>query len=378
MEVVIDKISNALIRILSWFKNPELIPPIDDGVEIQAVEKDYDQALDETKNFPQNLSELLDHLEETFDSYKMPTAISNLSADSRLGLKKLGAHVPNPWHMPWSDNCDDIKVNVKNGMPSMFFISTPMNKHNKNERVNPSFMFAIKHRKLPWNVEKKSGTPYQFGITFRDFKLFWLTAWIVVKADGSIEVCKEHQYKSIPVVVNGKFKARYEKKIFGDPELIADYKSEGKQGDLIVKNAFRASFDWWSGRQERWSVAVKKNGERITFAVDKSLTKKYFADRDKTVKTLSGRNKKIVHFVKAHDRNYSGKISKVKEHIRGLNSFSWKGYQCLVSAPEFQGLVTSECDVSAIESVDEYKNDYIATSLVGLRLAAAEERMSIR
>ena len=125
-------------------------------------------------------------------------------------------------------------------------------------------------------------------------------------------------------------------------------------------------------------MAVKKDGERITFAVDKSLTKKYFADRDKTIKTPSGQNKKIVHFVKAHDRDYGGKITKVREHIRGLNSFSWKGYQCLVSAPEFQGLVTAECDISGSEEENLGTKEYIATSLLGLKLAAAEERMSIR
>lgn len=375
MDTVIEKISGALLKILGWFKNPELMPPIDEGVEIEPSE----QVLDEVKNFPQTLSELLDHLEETFESYKIPTqAAINLSSDSRLGLKKLGAHVPNPWNMQWSEDCKDIKVNVENGMPSMFFISTPLNKHNTSDKVNISFMFAIKHRKLPWNVEKKVGTPYQFGLTFRDFKLFWLTAWIVVKADGSIDICKEHQHKHVPVVVNGKFKTSYKKKMFGDPELVADYQSEGKQGDLIVKNAFRASFNWWNDRKNRWSVAVKKDGERITFAVDKSLTKKYFADRDKTIKTPSGQNKKIVHFVKAHDRDYGGKITKVREHIRGLNSFSWKGYQCLVSAPEFQGLVTAECDISGSEEENLGTKEYIATSLLGLKLAAAEERMSIR
>lgn len=375
MDTVIEKISSALLKILGWFQNPELMPPIDEGVEIEPSE----QILDETKNFPQTLSELLDHLEETFASYKIPTqATVNLSADSRLGLRKLGAHVPNPWNMPWSDDCKELKVNVANGMPSMFFISTPLHKYNTDDKVNISFMFAIKHRKLPWNVEKKTGTPYQFGLTFRDCKLFWLTAWIVVKADGSIEICKEHQHKHIPVIVNGKFKTSYKKKMFGEPELVADYQSEGKQGDLIVKNAFRASFNWWNERKNRWSVAVKKDGERITFAVDKSLTKKYFADRDKTIKTPSGRNKKIVHFVKAHERDYGGKITKVREHIRGLNNFNWKGYQCLVTAPEFQGLVTAQCDIGATEVEDLMPKDYIATSLVGLKLAAAEDRMSIR
>jgi hypothetical protein len=135
--------------------------------------------------------------------------------------------------------------------------------------------------------------------------------------------------------------------------------------------------DWWQGRTERWSVAVKKSGDRITFAVDKSLTKKYFADRDKTIKTISGRNKKIVHYVKEHQRNYDGKITTVKEHIRGVNKFTWKGYDCLVTAPEFQSLVTAQFNAGAYE-VEEETQEYVSASKVGHILALEEDRRAIR
>ena len=144
-----------------------------------------------------------------------------------------------------------------------------------------------------------------------------------------------------------------------------------------MKNSFRACFNWWINRQERWSVAVKKGGDRVTFSVDKSLTKKYFADRDKTVKTVNGQTKKIIHYVRGHDRNQNGKITKVKEHIRGLNSFIWKSYNCLVTAPEFQTLPTAQFDV-APEEKEEWERGYISASKVGKLLSDTEERRSVR
>ena len=111
--------------------------------------------------------------------------------------------------------------------------------------------------------------------------------------------------------------------------------------------------------------------------MDKSLTKKYFADRDKTIKTASGRNKKIVHYVKEHERDYKGKKTIVKEHIRGVSKFTWNGYECLVTAPEFHSLPTAQFNVGA-EDVEQLTEGYVSASKVGHILASAEERRSIR
>ena len=335
MSHIIERVSDALLIILSWFKNPELIPPVDEGVDIDQ------KPLDEKNDFPETLGELLDHLDQTFDNYSLSSFGSSwLSKESRKGLKNLGAHVPNPWNTYWSDDSNSIKVDTTKGMPTMIFISTPLNNHKKDDNVYPGFMFAIKHKKLPWNVENKSGTPYQFGMAYRDSKLFWMYSWLVVKNDGSIEICKEHQIEQVAIRKNGRYLGSYGKKVFKEAELLADLGTGKYDPEVTMKNMFKSTFDWWTGRQERWSVAVKKNGNRVTFSVEKSLTKKYFADRDKTIKTEKGQNKKIIHFVKGHDRNYNGKITKVKDHIRGLNSFKWKDYSCLVTAPEFQTYTT--------------------------------------
>lgn len=386
MAEILERLGSGLIKILGWFKNPELIKPVDEGVEIK--EQSFDEellsingkALDEKEDFPETLGELLDHLDHTFNAYKVSTYSGGwLTQDEIVGLKKLGAHVPNPWQTIWHDDGDKLKVNPKN-LPAMMFIAMPADheRANKRNQVCPDFMFGIKHKKLPWNVEKISGVPYKIGMAYRmDKKLFWICAWVVVHRDGSYEFCKEHTTKAVYVTKGRNKGYAYNKKAFVKGALVEDEEENKRNGELGAKNFFKWMVDWWQGRTERWSVAVKKSGDRVTFAVDKSLTKKYFADRDKTIKTASGRNKKIVHFVKEHERDYKGKKTTVKEHIRGVNKFTWKGYECLVTAPEFQSLVTAQFNASAY-MVDEDNQDYLSASKVGLLLAREEDRRAIR
>jgi hypothetical protein len=381
MTELLEKLSSGLLKILDLFKKPELIKPVDEGVEV-AVEihaASDTKKLDEKEDFPETLGELLDHLDFTFNAYNMRSfGTSWLDADSRNGLKKLGAHVPNPWQHIWYADVSELKVNVSKGMPAIIFISTP---HKKQKtRVAPSYCFAIKHSKLPWHVEQKKGVPYQFGMAYADNKLFWQCSWLVVKSDGSFDFCKEHIHKPVNIIHKGHHKGVYMKPVFKETTMIEDYNEEKRNGEEIMKNAFKASFDWWVNRDERWSVAVRKGNERVTFCVDKSLTKKYFADRDKTAVTLTGQKKKIIHYVKAHERNYEdGKKSVVKEHIRGVNTFDWKAYRCVVSAPEFGMTLTSSFNLASVSNSDEkFTEKLIPFSKVGTYLASFEERNAQR
>jgi hypothetical protein len=389
MAELLEKLSSGLLKILDLFKKPELIKPVDEGVEVEDKTdlhlrlngefSDESKALDEKEDFPQTLGELLDNLDFTFDAYKMKSFTSSwLDAGSRAGLKRLGAHVPNPWQTIWYDNVDNLKVDTSKGMPAIIFVSTPHKK--KKDAVHPAYMFAIKGKKLPWYIQHKEGTPYQFGMAFADNKLFWHCAWLVVKKDGSFEYCKERRHDSVVVKSKGKVRAEYTKFVLAKPTMIEEYNSDEKNGELIMKNSFKAIFDWWVNRNERWSVAVKKGDERVTFCVDKSLTKKYFADREKTAVTITGQKKKIIHYVKAHERMYEeGKKTVVKEHIRGVNTFDWKAYKCLVSAPEFGMTLTSTFNVASVQEEDEKPTEkLIPLSQVGTLLAKFEERNAQR
>ena len=119
------------------------------------------------------------------------------------------------------------------------------------------------------------------------------------------------------------------------------------------------------------------HGERVTFGVNNDQTPYYFKDRDKTIRTPTGQAKKIVHYVKEHERKYGDKITMVKEHIRGLQEFEWAGYQCNVISPKLQAKTAANFTLPSEDvEVDEDTSNVVYLSKVGKALADSEERRS--
>jgi hypothetical protein len=376
MSQVMEKIGGALLTILSWFKNPELIVP-----EPQIIDEIEDTS-DSKDDVPKTLSELLDDIEETFNAYKFKFGKhgSWLHQDEVLGLKKLGSYVPSTGIIDITN--DNMLIDTSKTMPSMMLVSVLGNKEKDDESktLSPDFMFGIKVKSLPWYTEKKTGTIYKVGLAYRmSGHLYWIAAWIVVKKNGEIDVCKEHRFDTVQITKGKNKHQSYKKPVFSNPDLITDWVKDEYEPTTLLKALFKNMFDFWVNRKNSWSVAVKHSGDRVTFSIDKSLTKKYFSDRDKTAVTPTGQKKKIIHFVKQHERKYENKTTIVKEHIRGMNDFTWKGYKCLVTAPEFQGLATADFNVSSVEAdEDEISSGFVSTSKVGLLISQMEERQSAR
>lgn len=141
---------------------------------------------------------------------------------------------------------------------------------------------------------------------------------------------------------------------------------------------FAQVFNWWIERKDKsWSVAVNKNKQRITFSINRDETKKYFADRDKTVLTATGRAKKIVHYVADHTRVIKGKSVFIKEHLRGERKFTWNEYDCTVTAPKFNELASVTFDIASSDEEElspDMKRQFIGLSKVAKLLAAYEDR----
>ena len=158
MTAILEWVGSGLMKILDMFKNPELVKPEPQVVE---VEEKLDERLIpsevEKKEFPKTLSELLDNLDATFEAYKTPSFNSWVTADERIGLKKLGAHVPNPWLFQTYKH-GDLKVSTTEKMPSFMMISLDARDTHGTKSISPSFMYAIKQKSPPWFVQKKRGT----------------------------------------------------------------------------------------------------------------------------------------------------------------------------------------------------------------------------
>lgn len=388
---LIDKVRSFINNLFKHFRKtdvqPEIKPDVSPEVEAPvAIEPEPRTPRKYDKEKRQDFSDLLDRLEHTFDNVKLPTMDGSwIPKDSVVGLKKLGVHVPNPFLMTWDDATS--VVDVTKPLPAIMCIS-----HSCEETINTKdkffakFLFAIKLNKLPWHVSKATGVPYQFGMSF-DYrgKLLWIHMYITVnRKTGVISFCDELKTTAYTVPAknsnsrkaNGKSSVFY-RKAWSPSEYLDHHEKTIAECKVMAQNYFIAAHEWWSERDNRWNVVVKKNGERVTFGVNNEQTPYYFKDRDKSIRTPSGQAKKIVHYVKEHERKYAFKTIIVKEHIRGLQEFEWAGYECHVISPKLQsGTAASFTAPSGMFVDTEDTGDIVYLSKLGKILADNEERQA--
>lgn len=384
-----------MARVRSWFHRgvPIVVDATPVGETSQAPVAVPEQPKKERKprtsrkEDRRNLSELLDNIDASFDTYRLPNLKESwLAHDSIIGLRKLGTHVPNPWEMPWRDNEDDIKVDVSRTMPALMCVcigNKETRQDSGGDHIYPDIMFAIKHKKLPWYVAYHAGVPYQYGAAFRlDGRLFWIHMWFTInRKTGAMQACEELRTITNVIPIKNPASKRgggrshvVTKRAWAQPSFFENDNHSVAHMRLSSKNVFAAMFNWWVKRDDRWNVVVKKNGDRVTFGVNQDQTSFYFKDRDKSVKTASGQTQRIVHYVKEHDRIVSGKHITIKEHIRGLREFSWAGYQCLVTSPKITGKTTASFDSEGLDADDSDGTDVVYLSKLGKLLAQAEEQ----
>jgi hypothetical protein len=64
----------------------------------------------------------------------------------------------------------------------------------------------------------------------------------------------------------------------------------------------------------------------------------------------------------------------IKEHIRGLREFNWKGYQIQVVSPKYQQKTSASFTEPGMEIEEDEKSNVIYLSKLGKMLADFEER----
>jgi len=374
MLVIAQHLANSVRQFINKLFNRFRLPPSPPLPEA-CKEKAPSNLRKYNKNKTETFSDLLDNLEHTFNLVKLPTMKESwLEKDSIVGLKKIGIHVPNPWNTDLYQ--EDAKVDLTMPLPAIMCISTAMaSTVNTKNKFYSKMCFAVKIKKLPWHVTQNSGTPYQYGVAL-DFegKLLWVHMYITIsRSTGEIFFCDELNLTRHRIDRSKSFTT----KAWGSPKYFEDNERSVEDYKKINKNLFIAMHKWWVERETRWNVVVKKNGDRVTFGVDNKQTPYYFKDRDKSIKTESGQTKKIVHYVKQHERKVNDKTTVVMEHIRGLQEFSWSGYQCQVVSPKLQSK-TSATFIEPGDHEDSDSSNVIYLSKVGKLLAKAEETNAFR
>lgn len=361
MRSMLQKLKDFLFRL---FKRQ---PPVEAKPQEPKPKRKYNKQ--KSKDF----GELLDNLEITFNSLKLPNlAGSWLEKDSIIGLKKIGAHVPNPWEVKFTKKTSDILIDVTRPLPAIMCISIP-NENHEEGKYYPKIMYAIKQKRLPWNVAFKPGSPYIYGAAYEFHgQLFWVHMYLTVnKKTGKINTCEE--LRQIDNVIRGNGKTiYYSNKRWAPPAYLENDDYNIKDMENTCLNLFRSMHEWWVDRDLRWNVVVKKNGDRVTFGINDKDTAYYFKNRDKVV-SENGVTKRIVHYVREHNRVTNGKETTIKEHIRGLREFNWNGYQCNVISPRLETKTSASFEIPGNDAEEE-KENVVYLSKVGKLLADFEER----
>lgn len=304
------------------------------------IEEEEAQAPDKPENQKRrpNLRQILDDLDNTWDNLARATkSIEDLPALRNReisGLKRLGPLVLSE-QMPDEVAAFDPAFEK---LPTTMFVATNDGGQTKDDNLAPDFIYAIKIKKAPWMVAKRSGRPYMMGMGWRTSKgsLMWGTVYAYV--DGG-KIYPAHWLCDSSVSVPG---GSYSKKTWE----VASWRRE--QPSKVVEVVFSQLIAAYQKRFDKWNVSVNKGGRRATFLIDKKDTAYAFKDRTGTALAKDGKRKRIIHFVRSHEQNRAdGSVVHVPEHIRGIRDFTWNAYKCFVTSPQHHTFLSASLDLPA-------------------------------
>ena len=298
-----------------------------------------------TKGRAKTIKQTLENLDQNFK--ELSRATSKHSWDDTVnikGLKKLGVFVP-PAGLGMRDVLKS-EVCVPEKFPGIMFVATNNFFPDHSDLTVPNFFYAFKYKKIPHYVEPTKDVVYKVGMsipcaknTTIKSKNVWMFYFIAVSSEGTVRTLRwvNDQVVDVPHK-NGKL-TQYMRKSWAHPNLFPVDERINKDTELLHSGIFCACFNFWTQRDQMWTVQTTKNDLRMTFCVDTKDTKHYFRDRE-YVTTLNGHRKKIIHFVEGHKRVTPVGETVVREHIRGERKFLWNSYQCNVKAPKFNNVLS--------------------------------------
>lgn len=303
----------------------------------------------------ETFSDLLKMLPDIFDSLAVPEVKSGWLPQREIAaLKKIGVYVPTPWLL---EDVDAPSLPCGEPMPIIASCSIFHSEQDENDISYPRFAFAMREASLPAAIAPTKGTPYRFGYQYMQQKnknsppeAWWHYGYIVVGTDGLLRIPMQMTTKYLKILHKKKSSTwtrwtNVPTTAWAPQDILVSREDKKHQSPFSLL-MFRQLILWWNRREDSWSVSVRRDGKRATFSIAPKHTAAYFADRELTV-DVSGRKKKIVHYVREHDRANG---SRVKAHVRGLSEFNWNGFDCVVTAPKLRGNIYTTANLNPTEA----------------------------
>lgn len=329
------------------------------------------------------LRDTLESLDATFARLKEEEAGRYLSPSVKRAIREIGPLIPIGIQIP----LDNWRVDVSNmrTWPALIYVSSASNQEDTgkidslgNPYVRGQLIYCNKVKRAPCeypSLQGFKGLIYEVGASYSHKKVaVWMVYYVGIDpTSGAVTLSKRRQREYRSVGSSGhkfsfartEFKFPYEG--YCDEEVDPE-----EQAALDVSLAFKL----WSERGGMWKVSVRTAGRRATFLVGGNDTRYYFKDRKVEALAADGHKKRIIHHVNAHSRTLAdGSSVEVKEHIRGIRAFNWRGYKCAVVAPKFHALNLDVFDASSeiFEADDAVPSKMVDMGSAAKRMAMLED-----
>ena len=334
-----------------------------------------DEVLDPVWHFK---ASILDRLDEFFSCVKR---VRRHDPYSYKLLSKTGLAIPadayfNPDH-------PDTRAAVRNSQYSFGgMLMTAVEEDDR--RIHASFMYFHKLTR-PSRVEGFRGAVYALTVVYdnraslRHWRSDWtlpLTCYIGVTPDGEMRLLKQ------PVEMTSQIRSKSGKHCKRREFTL---RSHHWQYPLWVQESASdretTPNDWATGLLamalvtyaatiSKIVIRVKREGCVAAFGIDVKRGKYFFADRDVEL-ARDGRKKRIFHSVVAHDRQIGqNRVTRVRDHYRGLRDFMWNAYEVHIVWPKFSNLLKFDKPARYLDDLPASQRDkYVVEEEAGRILA---------
>lgn len=340
------------------------------------------------------LGELLDGIDKTFKALTIGTSGDSCTHhETRIGLRRLGPTViPESWlNIPpaadpnwtggeWMPIVNPVLSEVnKIDFPSLIFIAVNEGDLTDDHWLYPDFLYATRLDRRPSYTGAVGDVIYETGAAYRTTtkRLSWQSFHVGIdKKTGVVTAGRELYRQYVPIDKHGGH--GYMRTQWDVPLRSTEWGGDSHQLHRLAY-MFARAFQFWRAKAAFWSVSVRKDGRRCTFAIHPKQTAVYFRDRGRTALTAGGKLRPIIHHVREHPRVLaSGRETTVREHIRGLRTFNWRGYLCAVTAPKFHIWSADQFVLPGMpEEVRHKDKDYLSIKELGGDLAYMEDMQNV-
>ena len=275
------------------------------------------------------IKELLNDLDSTFEEIGNYRIKQDKTQVAKL-IKRFGVYLSYLGYKSADDVCR-VKLDGLKAYGSTFFFANHIIDYSDRSKRR-LVVGAAKIDSIPF-IKLKPGFVYYEACllsTDQDDKITDQIVFYVEvnKTNGHVEPLEIMNLERVSVPGGS-----YVKKCWSLPkELTLEARRQNESLRENLRGRFILGYNINMRREYGVNIIIKKGKHKVTVNVPQHQWKYFFKERI-SVKTATGRQKPIFHYVSAHVRHTKNGDQNVKTHIRGERRFKWGAYDINIVLP---------------------------------------------